>query len=46
MVPVDAEAAIRLADIEVEKFPKEAEAHLVRGYVAQTVGNTLQAVNV
>ena len=46
MVPVDAEAAIRLADIEVEKFPKEAEAHLVRGYVAQTVGNTLQAVKV
>ena len=46
MVPVDVKEAIRLADVEVEKFPNEAEAHLVRGYVAQTVGNTLQAVNV
>lgn len=46
LVSVDLKEAIRIATEMVQLFPELAETHLVYGYVAQTSGNTILAVDV
>ena len=46
LVSVDLVEAIRVSTDMMKRFPDLAETHLVHGYVAQTSGNTILAVDV